>query len=195
MGHLLTSKEHLSISEAALPLEIHCHEVVAADIALPDTYHAQMTRIEDWGLTSGPARSTCAGIERALARYEELLAMRDRLDYEMDGVVLKLNNMSLQRQLGEKVLRQGGREKRLPLWALAYTFPYRGELGTVMRLVPTEGTQKSSVFEFEVRLDSVAEPVRAVLDPSTGLHWSADLGRRYCQAPASLGQDRADHRP
>jgi DNA ligase (NAD+) len=70
-----------------------------------------------WGLPANPRSLLCAGIEEAVDYYEKLAAEREYLPYEIDGVVIKVNDLQLQKQLGEK--------SRSPRWAVALKFsPY-----------------------------------------------------------------------
>ncbi len=57
------------------------------------------------------------GIEAVLAFYQEFAEKREQLPYEIDGVVVKVNDWNLQRDLGEK--------SRSPRWAIACKFPPR----------------------------------------------------------------------
>jgi DNA ligase (NAD+) len=67
-----------------------------------------------WGLPVNPRSLLCTGIEEALSYYEKLAAEREYLPYEIDGMVIKVNDLQLQKQLGEK--------SRSPRWAVALKF-------------------------------------------------------------------------
>ncbi len=67
-----------------------------------------------WGLPVNPRSHLCEGIGEALEFYGRLREERDRLPYEIDGVVIKVNRVDWQRSLGEK--------SRSPRWAVAYKF-------------------------------------------------------------------------
>ncbi len=56
-----------------------------------------------------------SGPEACQAYYERLLSRREKLDYEIDGIVYKVNDLGLQDQLGYV--------SRAPRWAVAYKFP------------------------------------------------------------------------
>ena len=73
----------------------------------------------------------CRGIEEAIAFYREAEANKDALPYEIDGVVVKVNDVGLQRELGEI--------SRSPRWAVAAKFsPDRAET-TVEDIVVSVG--------------------------------------------------------
>ncbi len=67
-----------------------------------------------WGLRVNPEIRLCPTIEKAIEYHKTLEARRKDLDYEIDGVVLKVNRLDLQRRLGEI--------SRSPRWAIAYKF-------------------------------------------------------------------------
>lgn len=67
-----------------------------------------------WGLPVNPRSRLCAGIEEAVAYFEKLAEEREYLPYEIDGMVIKVNDFQWQKQLGEK--------SRSPRWAVAVKF-------------------------------------------------------------------------
>ena len=73
-----------------------------------------LEQLQRWGLPINPKSRLCNGIEQAVSYYEELTEEREYLPYEIDGVVIKVNDLVCQRQLGEK--------SRSPRWAVALKF-------------------------------------------------------------------------
>lgn len=67
-----------------------------------------------WGLKVNPLRKRCGRIEEALEYYRDMDGQREKLPYEIDGVVIKVNSLRLQEALGNIA--------RSPRWALAYKF-------------------------------------------------------------------------
>ncbi|HMK89842.1 MAG TPA: NAD-dependent DNA ligase LigA, partial [Methylocystis sp.] len=68
-----------------------------------------------YGLPVNPLTALCHGAEEMLARYREIEAQRATLDYDIDGVVYKVNDLALQGRLGFV--------SRAPRWAVAHKFP------------------------------------------------------------------------
>jgi len=66
------------------------------------------------GLRTNPLVDRCRGIHRAIEYHDRLAAMRENLPYEIDGTVIKVNSLELQRELGAKA--------RSPRWAIAFKF-------------------------------------------------------------------------
>ena len=73
-----------------------------------------LNQLQSWGLPVNPKSLLCHGIGEALGYYEKIAEEREYLPYEIDGVVIKINNLAWQRQLGDK--------SRSPRWAVALKF-------------------------------------------------------------------------
>jgi DNA ligase (NAD+) len=111
---------------------------------MPDTLDAIFTLLGAWGLPLNPLLKTMTGITQCLAYCHEVLALRNSLDYEIDGVVIKVNSLAQQQALGMNA--------RTPRWAMAYKFPAE-EVATTLNDV-----------EFQVGRTGTITPV-ARLDP------------------------------
>ena len=85
--------------------------------ALPDSHAAVLDRFREWGLRVNDRVEAVADIEAALEYRDALLVERDELDYEVDGVVIKVDSRAARRRLGATA-----RHER---WAFAYKFPAR----------------------------------------------------------------------
>ena len=76
-----------------------------------------LAALRSWGLKPVPLTRVCGNVEEVVAYQEEMESGRDALPYEIDGVVLKVNSLELQRRLGQIA--------RSPRWAMAYKFKPR----------------------------------------------------------------------
>ena len=101
---------------ARVPLQMYCYSVgVFEGRALPDQLGEIFSLLASWGLPVNPDINTRTGIEACLAYCRELLARRNSLEYEIDGAVIKINDLDTQRRLGSNA--------RTPRWAMAFKFP------------------------------------------------------------------------
>ena len=87
---------------------------------LPETHHESLLQLQKWGLRICTESTVVKGIEQVQKYYEQLLNKRAQLPYEMDGIVVKVNETALQNELGFV--------SRAPRWALAYKFPAQEEM-------------------------------------------------------------------
>ena len=103
---------------ARRPLAMVCYGVGRVeDVSGVGSQSEMISRLAGWGLPVSDRQRTVNGIEGAVQYYRELLAERDQLPCEIDGVVLKVDELRLQQELGEK--------SRSPRWAVACKFPPR----------------------------------------------------------------------
>ncbi len=112
---------------AARPLTISCYGVGELSGKIPETHFQLLENLHRWGLKVNLETVIVAdNISGVIHRYNELQQLRDRLPYEIDGMVVKVNNRTIQQELGEK--------SRTPRWAIACKFPARQE-ETILELV------------------------------------------------------------
>ena len=79
------------------------------------TQQEALAELASYGLPVNPHTRLCRNIQEAIEYCRELEEIREELPYEIDGAVLKLNDLQLQEQLGSTA--------RSPRWAIAYKFP------------------------------------------------------------------------
>ncbi len=84
-----------------------------------------------WGLRVNPLITLCTGIEAAIEHYHNFVRMRESLPYEIDGVVIKLNEFRLQEKAGVR--------SRSPRWAIARKFPAHQETTRVVDIIAQVG--------------------------------------------------------
>ena len=116
---------------AKRPLSIFCYaqgETLGISFASQSDFLAQ---IPAWGLPVNPLTRVVSGIDEVIAYYAQMMEKRDDLPYEIDGVVVKVDPYSMQRDLGEK--------SRSPRWAIALKFPPRQATTVVEDIVPQVG--------------------------------------------------------
>ncbi|MFQ5488610.1 MAG: NAD-dependent DNA ligase LigA, partial [Gammaproteobacteria bacterium] len=112
---------------AQRPLAIYCYGVgVVEGGRLPDRHSKVLVRLREWGLRIPEHLRVVKNAEGCLGYYRDMAALRDKLDYEIDGVVYKVDKYALQEQLGFV--------SRAPRWAIAHKFPAQEELTRVLAI-------------------------------------------------------------
>ncbi len=109
---------------ATRPLDMFCYgfgEIAGGPLA--DTHSGGIAMLAQWGLRTSPELKTLVGIERCKEYFDMMAKRRDSLEYDIDGVVFKVDSLEDQDSLGFVA--------RSPRWAIARKFPAQEELTTV----------------------------------------------------------------
>jgi DNA ligase (NAD+) len=93
---------------------------------LADCHSARLKQLSDWGLPLSKELQVAEGAEACLDYYQHLGNIRDSLNYDIDGVVFKADNIELQKTLGFVA--------RAPRWAIAHKFPAQEEMTVVQEV-------------------------------------------------------------
>lgn len=109
---------------ASRDLSAFFYEIQFADGKEFTSQEEKTAFLKEMGLPVNPMNALCNGIEEVWVKQQEFLAARHDLPYDIDGVVIKLNDVSAQKALGET--------SRCPRWAIAYKFPAE-EAETVLK--------------------------------------------------------------
>lgn len=88
--------------------------------SLPETHSETLNKLGEWGFVVNDERQIVIGSAGCGNYHNTLGEKRDSLDYEIDGIVFKVNSFSLQNKLGFI--------SRAPRWAIAYKFPAQEEM-------------------------------------------------------------------
>ena len=113
------------------PLAITCYDLKGVVSGNTATHWDSVTALEQWGLPVPQLRRLCPTMEDVIAFHSEMAEQRDRLPYEIDGIVVKVNRQDWQQALGEK--------SRSPRWAIAFKFPPRKEITKVHQIIVSVG--------------------------------------------------------
>jgi DNA ligase (NAD+) len=106
---------------AQRPLAFCCYGVGRVEGGdLPAGHIETLKQLQQWGFRINPEMRLARGIGECLAYYDYLLGKRDQLGYDIDGIVFKVNDFALQRELGFV--------SRAPRWAVAHKFPAQEEV-------------------------------------------------------------------
>lgn len=103
----ITAKRHLAFYSYGAQL-------ISGD-SWPESHSQSLMLLNEWGIRICPESRVVKGIAQVQTAWEALLSKRDSLPYEIDGMVVKVNEFALQNELGFVA--------RAPRFALAYKFP------------------------------------------------------------------------
>ena len=127
------------------PLVLNAYGIgIAEGVELPSTHYSRLQWLKSIGIPVNPEIRLCNGTNKVLDFYRDMQNKRSSLGYDIDGTVLKINDIALQNELGFI--------SKAPRWAIAYKFPAQEEL-TVLNDV-----------EFQVGRTGAITPV-AKLEP------------------------------
>jgi DNA ligase (NAD+) len=129
---------------ATRPLDIFCYGVGAVDRTSFATHYEILEALRGWGFKVNPHIKICRGVGEVIAYHEGMERLRGELPYEVDGIVVKVNSLALQEELGSLT--------RSPRWAFAYKF------------VPSQEVTVVKAIEVGVGRTGALTPV-AIMEP------------------------------
>lgn len=110
------------------------------------THKDALDYIKSLGFKTNPMTRICKDIKEVWAFIEEMTEKRDTLPYEIDGIVIKVNNLEWQERLGYTA--------KVPKWAIAYKFPAEEVITKLTDIIFTIGRTG------QITPNAVLEPVR-----------------------------------
>jgi DNA ligase (NAD+) len=145
---------------------------VAADLqvgprdALPTSHSETLERLRAWGLPVEPHWQRCAGVEALVTFCAEWAERRRSLDFDTDGVVIKVDSYAQRRALGAT--------SKFPRWSIAFKFPAEQKT-TLLRAIKVNVGRTGAVTPY-----AVLEPVflaGSTISMAT-LHNADDIARK-----------------
>jgi len=110
---------------AARPLDLFVYGLgIVEGGNLPPRHSEMLQQLRSFGFKISPQSTVVESVEGCLAYYRDIGVARAKLPYQIDGVVYKVDDLQLQRQLGFI--------SRAPRWAIAHKFPAEEAL-TIVR--------------------------------------------------------------
>ncbi len=151
---------------ASRPLDLVCHGVGRVDGATFATHAELLAALADWGLKPVPYGRVLQTLDDVAAYYDELVARRDALPFEIDGAVVKVNDLALQRRLGQV--------SRSPRWAVAWKFKPRQATTKIVDIFPSVG--RTGVLTPAAEMEPVS--VGGVTVRNASLHNMDEVARK-----------------
>ncbi|MBN1880340.1 NAD-dependent DNA ligase LigA [bacterium] len=118
----ITAERHLSI---------FCYGVSEMGLSLFKTHAEVLACLQEWGLPVNPERKLCGNINEVIDYFNVMQSRRDTLPYEIDGMVVKVNNLKFWDILGQT--------SRSPRYAIACKFPPRQESTRLLDIIVQVG--------------------------------------------------------
>ena len=112
-------------------LDIYCYGVGEVT-GSPFQSHSEILKaLPNFGLKVNPTFKKCKGVKTILSFYHQAIRDREKLPYEVDGIVVKVDDLTLQKRLGQISKR--------PRWAIAYKFAAREETTVIEDIIVQVG--------------------------------------------------------
>ncbi|MEJ7575539.1 MAG: NAD-dependent DNA ligase LigA [Pyrinomonadaceae bacterium] len=112
-------------------LSFFAYDALAGDRKFFATHREGLQWLERIGFQVNSHRALCSSIEEVIEFCNRMEAERDKLQYEIDGVVVKVNSTALQDEFGQTT--------KAPRWAIAYKYPARQATTQVLSIVVQVG--------------------------------------------------------
>lgn len=116
---------------ASRPLELYAYDILASEELDLATQWDVLQALRDWGLRVNGLVRRAKNVDEILEYHKGLETQRDDLEYEIDGIVIKLNDLEAREVLGWTT--------RHPRWAFAFKFPPRKEVTRILSILPSVG--------------------------------------------------------
>ena len=151
---------------AKRPLSFYCYGVgIIEGSSLPDTHYDRLMQFKAWGLPVSGKVEKRQGAQAALDYFKQIGEQRMSLDFDIDGVVIKVNSIALQNELGFVA--------RAPRWATAFKFPAQEEVTQLNKVDFQVG--RTGAITPVARLEPVS--VAGVIVSNATLHNSDEIAR------------------
>jgi DNA ligase (NAD+) len=151
---------------AQRPLDIYCWGIGQVTGRTFSTHWDLLEGLKTWGFKINPIRRRFKSIGEVLEYHREMGELREKLPYEIDGVVIKVNSLSLQETLGTIA--------RSPRWALAFKFQPKQVTTKILDIIVNVGRTGA------LTPTAVLEPVHVggVTVSSATLHNQDEIDRK-----------------
>jgi len=151
---------------ASRPLRLWCYGVGYAEGRRFERHSEALAYLREAGLPINPATETAGSLDEVFAFCERWQSHRHDVDYEIDGVVVKVDQIALQEELGAT--------SKAPRWAIAYKFPPE-ERTTILKRIDVHTGRTGRVTPF-----AVLEPVYVggVTVSTATLHNEDEIARK-----------------
>jgi len=107
-------------------LDMFLYSIFIDDIE-QDSQWDNLKKLKELGFKINTCFSKCKSLEEVVSFYEEMLEQRDSLNYDIDGIVVKVNSIEQQKMLGSTA--------KFPRWAISFKFPARQATSRIKNII------------------------------------------------------------
>jgi DNA ligase (NAD+) len=113
------------------PLTLFFYELLAIEGQAPDTHWELLGKLPEWGLRVSDRNEKTGSLDDVKQYHRRMNETRDTLGFEIDGVVVKVNDYRVREKLGTR--------QRSPRWAIAWKFEQKKEVTRLTDIVVQVG--------------------------------------------------------
>lgn len=147
-------------------LSFYCYGVgIFEGASLPNTHYGRLMQFKHWGIPVSEHVKIVTGVDAVLDYFHNIENQRMSLGFDIDGVVIKINQIELQQQLGFVA--------RAPRWAIAFKFPAQEQITQLLKVDFQVG--RTGAVTPVARLEPVQ--VAGVIVSNATLHNSDEIER------------------
>ena len=101
---MITNEEFIKklFNTITLPAFFKSEEELREMWSSPITRNTLLKKLTEWGFKTNPLNKLTTGIKNLMKNYNEIEKKRDQIDFDIDGIVYKVDSFELQKRLGLK---------------------------------------------------------------------------------------------
>lgn len=161
------------------PLDIFVYEIMNSGDVESDYHHDVRKKLETWGFHINDKSKKCKTFSEIKTYYNTIADQRENLPYEIDGVVIKLDDLSMREKLGTR--------ERNPRWAFAWKFRAKKEVTKLRDIVVQVG--RTGILTPVALLDPVE--IGGVTVSRASLHNEKELKKKDVRPGDKVRVERA----
>lgn len=125
VGSILNNNPNITENR---PLTFFCYNIssIKKNHKLPDTQFEQLIQCKKWGLPISHSTKICIGYHQVITFYNKIKQNRSKFNIDIDGIVIKINNINYQKILGYS--------SRAPKWAIAFKFCSQEQITIIKKI-------------------------------------------------------------
>jgi len=164
---------------ASRPLDVFVYSMARHESGGGASHYETLDRMRAWGFRTNPTARVVSSMDDVIAYCHEWTARRDELAYEIDGVVVKVNALAQQPELGSTA--------KSPRWAMSYKFPAAQVATRVLDIQVQVG--RTGVLTPRATLDPVE--LDGVTISHATLHNASEVARKDVRVGDMVAIERA----